>query len=406
MFDRVFVNAVAADGSPLSLAVTDGRIARLGADLGPLEGAERIDLGGHLLLPGFVDGHIHLDKSFVGDRWHPHQPVASLRERLAVEKRELALAPPMVERADALIRQAVSFGTVAMRSHVDVDATTGLSNLHAVMQAREKWRGIVDIELVAFPQAGVMSCPGTADVLEAAIAEGAEVIGGIDPTTLDGDAEGQLGVVFGIAERHGVKVDIHLHEPGLQGIEQLQRIAARTCAAGLQGRVSVSHAYALGQVERDVVQRTAAILAKAGISIMTNAPGDHPFPPVLQLRAAGVNVFTGNDNIQDAWWPYGNADMLQRAMLVGYRSGFYSDEELNLALAMATTAGATLMEKSDYGLKVGNEATFIILKAPNAAAAVAAVPAERRLVRRGQLCPAPVGLQFDVQPAQAAGGIC
>lgn len=399
MIDRVFVNAVAADGSPLSLAVAEGRIVRLGADVGAVEGVQRIDLGGQLLLPGFIDGHIHLDKSFVGDRWHPHQAVGSLRERLAVEKRELALAPSMVERADALISQAVSFGTVAMRSHVDVDATTGLSNLHAVMQAREKWRGIVDIELVAFPQAGVMSCPGTADVLEAAIREGAEVIGGIDPTTLDGDAEGQLDVVFGIAERHGVKVDIHLHEPGLQGVEQLQRIAARTCAAGLQGRVSISHAYALGQVPEDVLERIAATLANAGVSILTNAPGDHAFPPILRLRAAGVNVFAGNDNIRDAWWPYGNADMLQRAMLIGYRSGFYSDEDLNVALAMATSAGAAVMEKSDYGLKVGNEATFIVIKAPNAAAAVAAAPAERRMVRRGELQAAPVGLQFDIQGA-------
>lgn len=395
MIDRVFVNAVAADGSPLSLAVADGRIARLGADIGAIEGVERIDLGGQVLLPGFVDGHIHLDKSFVGDRWHPHQAVGSLRERLAVEKRLLALAPSIVERADALISQAVSFGTVAMRSHVDVDATTGLTNLHAVMEAREKWRGIVDIELVAFPQAGVMSCPGTADVLEAAIRDGVEVIGGIDPTTLDGDAEGQLEVVFGIAERHGVKVDIHLHEPGLQGVEQLQRIAARTCAAGLQGRVSVSHAYALGQVPEDVLERIAQTLAEARVSIMTNAPGDHAFPPILRLRAAGVNVFTGNDNIRDAWWPYGNADMLQRAMLIGYRSGFYSDEDLNVALAMATSAGAAVMEKHDYGLKVGNDATFIVIKAPNAAAAVAAAPAERRLVRRGELQPAPVGLQFE-----------
>jgi len=387
MIDRVFVNAVAADGSPLSLAVADGRIAHLGSDVAAIAGVECIDLGGQLLLPGFVDGHIHLDKSFVGDRWHPHQAVGSLRERLAVEKRELALAPSIVERADALIAQAVSFGTVAMRSHVDVDATTGLTNLHAVMQAREKWRGIVDIELVAFPQAGVMSCPGTADVLEAAICDGANVIGGIDPTTLDGDAEGQLDVVFGIAERHGVKVDIHLHEPGLQGVEQLQRIAARTCAGGLQGRVTVSHAYALGQVPDDELARIAATLAQAQVSILTNAPGDHAFPPILRLRAAGVNVFAGNDNIRDAWWPYGNADMLQRAMLIGYRSGFYSDEDLNIALAMATSAGAAVMEKSGYGLEVGNEATFLVLKAANAAAAVAGVPGERRMVRRGELQP-------------------
>ncbi|CAE6795080.1 N-isopropylammelide isopropyl amidohydrolase [Paraburkholderia aspalathi] len=399
MFDRVFVNAVDADGNPLNLAVREGRFAAIGPERPVIDGAEVVDLAGHLVLPGFVDGHIHLDKSFVGDRWRPHRHVTSLRERLAIEKQELASAGPIVERADALIRQAASFGTIAMRSHVDVDATTGLTNLHAVMEAREKWRGVVDIELVAFPQAGVVSCPGTAEVLDAAAREGAQVIGGIDPTTLDGDADGQLDIVFGIAEKRGVKIDIHLHEPGQQGIDQLHRIAGRTRASGLNGRVSVSHAYGLGDVAPEVVDPVAAALAEAGVSIMTNAPGDRAFPPILQLRAAGVRVFTGNDNIQDAWWPYGNGDMLQRAMLVGYRSGFYTDEELGVALHMATEAGAAVLGKGDYGLKVGNEATFVVVKAPNAAAAVAAVPAERAIVRSGQFWGDSSRLLFKVTTA-------
>ncbi|MCD0505857.1 amidohydrolase family protein [Bordetella petrii] len=236
MNERLYTNARAADGSQIHIAVADGRIAGIGPGTPAADGADVVDLQGRLVLPGFVDGHIHLDKSFVGDHWRPHQPAGSLRERLAIEKQALAGARPIAERAHALIAQAAAFGTVAMRSHVDVDATTGLTNLHAVMQAREAWRGIVDIELVAFPQAGVMSCPGTAAVLEAAAREGVEVVGGIDPTTLDGDADGQLDVVFGIAEKYGVKIDIHLHEPGQQGVEQLHRIAARTRAAGLGGR--------------------------------------------------------------------------------------------------------------------------------------------------------------------------
>ena len=399
MFDRVFVNAVGADGNPLNLTVRDGRLVSLGSARPETGGAEVVDLQGHLVLPGFVDGHIHLDKSFVGDRWRPHRVATTLRERLADEKAALASAAPIAARADALIRQAASFGTMAMRSHVDVDATTGLTHLPAVMEAREKWRGIVDIELVAFPQAGVVSCPGTAEVLDAAAREGVDVVGGIDPTTLDGDAEGQLDIVFGIAQKRGVKIDIHLHEPGKQGIEQLHRIAARTHAAGLQGRVAVSHAYALGDVGPGEVACIADALAAAGVSIMTNAPGDRAFPPILQLRAAGVRVFSGNDNIQDAWWPYGNGDMLQRAMLLGYRSGFYTDEELRVALEMATDAGAAVLGKDDYGLKPGNEASFVILKAPNAAAAVAAAPAERVIVRRGQFWGDTARMHFE--PTQA-----
>lgn len=335
-------------------------------------------------MPGFVDGHIHLDKSFVGDRWRPHVRTDSLRARLAAEKRLLSEALPITQRAEALIAQAHAFGTVAMRCHVDVDATTGLTNLHAVMQAREKWRDRVDIELVAFPQAGIVTCPGTAEILDAAIREGAQVVGGIDPTTLDGDAEQHLDVVFGIAERRGVKIDIHLHEPAPIGIAQLERIAARTAAADMAGRVNVSHAYSLGEIPLDQAERVAAKLADAGVSIFTNAPGNHAFPPVALLKAAGVRVFAGNDNIRDAWWPYGNGDMLQRAMLIGYRCGFYTDEELHLALAMASTAAAQALGLTDYGIRIGQDATFVVLDAPNAAAAVAAPPQERILVQHGE----------------------
>lgn len=384
MFDRIFDNAVDLHGQRIALAVRGGRFAEISPRCPKSEGTEVIDLQGRLVLPGFVDGHIHLDKSFVGDRWVPHVRASTLRERLAVEKRQLAGLRPVAERADALIEQTVSFGTVAMRCHVDVDATTGLSHLHAVMETRAKWRGIVDIEIVAFPQAGVASCPGTADLLDAAILEGAQVVGGIDPTTFDGEAEVQLDIVFGIAAKRGVKIDIHLHEPGQQGIDQLLRIATRTRALGLNGRVAVSHAYALGEVPLDVADRAAEALADAGVAIMTNAPGDRAFPPVLRLRDAGVHVFAGNDNIRDAWWPYGNGDMLQRANLIGYRSGFYTDDELLVALDMATHAGARVIGKADYGLQPGNEATFVILDAPNGAAAVAGVPGERVVVMRGE----------------------
>lgn len=383
MIERLFTNALLPDGSAADLAVSDGRFTAIGRDLAAPETVERVDLGGRLVLPGFVDGHIHLDKSFFGEPWQPHRPAASLRERLAVEKAMLADVRPARVRADVLIAQAASLGTVAMRSHVDVDATTGLSHLHAVMAARENWRDRVDIEVVAFPQAGILTCPGTADILDAAIREGAEVVGGIDPEGMDGDSDGHLDVVFGIAERRGAKIDIHLHEAGLPGVAQLHRIAARTLALGLGGRVTVSHAYALGDVDEPTLDGVARALSDAGVSIMTNAPGDRAFPSILRLREHGVRVFAGNDNIRDAWWPYGNGDMLQRAMLIGYRSGFYSDQELGVALAMATTESARALGREGRGVEVGAEANFVALAAPNAAAAVAAPPSGRSVFRRG-----------------------
>jgi len=392
---RLFLNARLPDGGRGDLAICDG----LFVDRRELGGAiEVVDLDGLLVLPGFVDSHIHLDKSLIGDRWRPHRAATSLNQRLHIEKEMLADALPIADRADALLAQVRSLGTVALRSHVDVDATVGLSNLHAVVEAKTRWRDRVEIEIVAFPQAGILRSPGTADLLDAAIREGATVIGGLDPTTFDGDADAHLDIVFGIAQRHGVKIDIHLHEAGLQGAEQIRRIAARTLAAGMSGKVAISHAYALGDVGEDDLARTAELLAKAEVSIMTNAPGDRAFPPVGFLRSAGVRVLAGSDNIRDAWWPYGDGDMLGRTMMISYRSGFGADEELEFALEMATTASATALGLERYGLARGDEATFVILDAPNAAAAVAAPPADRRLVQRGELQPAPPSRLNSLSP--------
>ncbi|AWH25611.1 amidohydrolase family protein [Stenotrophomonas sp. YAU14D1_LEIMI4_1] len=371
-------------GAPLHFHIRDGQLQAINAAGGAAEGAENVNLAGFTVLPGLVDGHIHLDKSFVGDRWHPHQPVASLRERLAVEKAAVSTAAPMVERAEALIRQCSAFGTVAMRCHVDIDASAGLQHLQAVREAAERCADIMQIQLVAFPQAGVMSCPGTAEVLRQALDAGVQVLGGIDPTTLDGDADGQLALLFGLAERQAVRLDIHLHEPGETGLAQLLRIAARTQAAGLQGRVAVSHAYALGEVPLARALQVGEALARAGVAIMSNAPGDHPFPPLRALHDAGVRVFAGNDNIRDCWWPYGNGDLLQRAMLLGYRSGFYTDADLDLALDMVTTHAAQAIGLPQYGIGEGLPATFVAVRADHGPAAVAGVPVERRVVVQGR----------------------
>jgi cytosine deaminase len=192
-------------------------------------------------------------------------------------------------------------------------------------------------------------------------------------------------VVFGIAQKRGVDVDIHLHDAGALGIFQLEEIAARTKALGMAGHVAVSHAYALGAVAPDVLGKTAATLAEAGVAIMTNAPGSYPFPPVLDLRKAGVTVFSGSDNIRDSWWPYGDGDMLGRAMLIGYRSGFYTDEELEVAFDVVTAAGAKALRHEDYGLKVGAKADFVALKAEHIPEAVVGLPRERQVYKTGRL---------------------
>jgi cytosine/creatinine deaminase len=386
-YDVVFERAKLANGTMVSIGVEAGRIATISAGA-PLENsAQRIDLENLLVIPGLIDGHIHLDKSFIGEAWRPHRPCTSgfdVHERVGFEKELLAGARPVEQRAAALTELAVSRGTMHMRTHVDIDAEVGLRNLEAVLTVKERYRDLVSIEVVAFPQSGILASPGTRDLMAEALANGADLVGGLDPAGFDRSIEEHLDAVFGIAERFGAGIDIHLHDPDMLGISELEEISRRTTALGMNGRVAVSHAYALGHVPAEVARRTAAILAKAGVAIMTNAPGDRAFPPIRVLRQEGVTVFAGNDNIRDSWWPYGDADMLERAMMIGYRSGFYTDEELAVAFDMASASAASALRIPEYGLSEGAPANFIAIEAQHIPEAVVARPTRRSVYHAGR----------------------
>src|SRR5262249_16739193 len=231
----ILANALLADGLTADIRIDSGPIAEI-ARAGTLEGA-RIDLAGALVLPAFVDGPIHLDKTLLGLAFQSHRPGDSVAERIARERemrRELAY--PVKDRAKRLIDQVVCHGTTALRSHVDIDSEVELNGLEALLGVREAARDVVDIQIVAFPQSGVIADPGTADLLDQAITAGADLVGGLDPAGIDNDVTGHLDVIFGIAERRGVGLDIHLHDPRPLGCFELRQIAERTARVGLGGR--------------------------------------------------------------------------------------------------------------------------------------------------------------------------
>lgn len=384
MTPSLLANALLSCGRRADIRIADGRIAAI-APLGSSTAADadRIDLAGALILPGLIDGHIHLDKTLLGMPFTPHQRGASVAERIRIEKElRRGLSIPIEERAMRLIEQVVAFGTVALRTHVDIDDEARLDGLHALLRVREAVRELIDIQIVAFPQSGIVACPGVADLLDNAIRDGADLVGGLDPAGIDNDVTGHLDAVFAIAERYGVGVDIHLHDPGPLGCFELRQVAARTKAAGLDGRVAVSHAFALGDVDSVEFERTAAALAGAGVAIMTNGPGPVPMPPVKRLVAGGVTVFAGSDNIRDAWSPYGNGDMLERAAIVGYRQGLLADEDLALAFDLASGAATRVLGRAENAIVVGAAADLIAVPAQSIAEAVAAHP-PRALVMKG-----------------------
>src|SRR5689334_10220321 len=370
-------------GAPVDVLIAGGRIARVAPDHAPPPGASVIDGADRILLPALVDAHMHLDKTFWGLPWRAHEAGPTTRERIENERRlrrELAL--PADVQAERLVRQAVSRGTLHIRSHVDVDTEIGLRNFEGVMTARSRLRDLVTIQVVAFPQSGVVTRPGTALLLEQAVKDGAELIGGVDPTGIDGDAAGQLDAVFGIAGRHGAGEDIHLHDGGDEGCAQIGMIAERTSALGLAGRVAVSHACCLGMVDESRLAALLDLLREQGIAIMTTAPGDRPSPPVRRLREAGVTVGAGSDGVRDAWTPFGNADMLERAMLVAYRNGFRSDPLLHDALDIATRGNASVLGLPGYGLAPGDRADLVVVPGESLGEVIAMRP-PRALVLSG-----------------------
>lgn len=386
--ETLFTRAKLADGSLKDIGVSGGRIVSIEPSSGETPLTETIDLGGALTVPGFVEGHIHLDTSFYGDAWIPHKPCTNgfdVHERVAFQAENMAQAAPMDVRARNQLDLCIANGSTQMRSHVMVDGSVGLKSLETILAVREDYRDLIDIQLVAFPQSGILKSPGTPQLMDEAISLGADLVGGLDPASFDRDVEKHLDVVFGVAEKHGVDVDIHLHDGGTLGLFTIEQICARTRALSMQAHVTVSHAYGLGDLSGDAAKRAAALIADSGVAIMTNAPGNHAFPPVALLRTAGVTVFSGSDNIRDSWWPYGDGDMLGRAMMIGYRSGFYTDDELKMAFDVVTEAGAKALRLDGYGLKIGAAADFVTLMAEHVPEAVVAIPKERSVYKAGRL---------------------
>ena len=358
-----------------------------------------IDLQGRLVLPALVNGHAHLDKTFMGAEWQPHRAGTTVPARVGAERDiRSTIAESVGERAIALARAMVEFGTGTVRTHVDIDSELGISSLETLLEIRDALRGVLRMQIVAFPQSGILASPGVERLLEDALIAGADVIGGLDPAGFDRDAARHLDIVFDLAAAYDVDVDIHLHELGTSAVEQYRLIAERTRRAGLAGRVVVSHAYGLGSIDRDLARRLGQEFAEAGVAVMTNGPAG-PMPPVLAMREEGATVFSGSDNIRDAWWPFGDGDMLGIARQVAYQSNFRTDEELEIALDLVTHSAARAIGLDNYGVAVGALADLVILDAPSPAAAVAAGSTDRIVMHGGAFVAAQQRQSHLVAPA-------
>ena len=373
-------------GAIADVLVTDGVIAAIGPNLAAPPGTAVEDAAGALVLPGLVEAHTHLDKSLWGMGWRANDAGPGLLDKIDNErmlKRKLNIDPARQSARQAAVSSAN--GSTHIRSHVDVDTDHGLWGIEGVMATRAAYADIVDMDIVAFPQSGLLRRPGTLALMDQAMKEGADVVGGIDPCAIDRDPKGHLDAIFGLAQKYGRPLDIHLHEQGEMGAFSFDLIFERTRALGMHGKVVVSHAFCLGAPDRDLVDPMIEQLAELDIGIMTTGPAGRPAPPVKRLLEAGIRVCSGSDGIRDTWGPYGNADMLERVMFVGLRNNFRRDEEVELAFQVCTIGGAAVMRLDNYGLKVGARADLMVVAGETITHAAVARPVRRLVVKHGRV---------------------
>jgi cytosine/creatinine deaminase len=379
-------NVRMADGARVDVSIAGGRIAALGPDLPREPGVTVEDGAGALLLPGFVEGHTHLDKTLWGMSWYRNEVGPKLTDRIENERRWRAQSGHDAgAQSLALARAFLQAGTTRLRTHVDIDTDAGLRHLHGVLATREALRGVLDMQIVAFPQSGLLRRAGTDALLARALQAGADVLGALDPALIDGDPVASLNLSFELAQRHDKPIDIHLHEPAELGAFTLGLLLDRVEALGMQGRVVVSHAFCLGALperERDALLERIADLR---VALLTTAPSSTPVPPLKVCLEKGVTLFGGNDGIRDTWTPYGSPDMLERAMLIAMRYGLRRDDDLALAFDCVSSTAASACGFSGYGLRPGARADLVLLDADTLAHALVARPPRKLVVANGRV---------------------
>lgn len=359
-------------GAPATdLLIRGGRIA----DIAPAIDAPGVDVheaGEAIAIPGLVEAHTHLDKTVMGMGWYENAVGTDLYAMINNERRarrELGLDPARQSMRHALA--LVGNGTTYIRSHVDVDTENGLAVLEGVLHTREVLRDVVDIEIVAFPQSGLMIRPGTLALLDQAMAMGADLVGGLDPCGIDRDPKGHLDAIFALADTHGRGIDIHLHEPGEMGAFSLELILERTAALGMKGKVAVSHAFCLGMPDWNRVEVLLAELAEQDVAILTTGAPSREVPNLKRVRGAGLRMGAGCDGVLDTWNPWNRPDMLDRARIVAQKNNLRADADLALALDLVTTGGAAVLGVMDHRLAVGSPADLALLPGRTLAEAVA-----------------------------------
>ncbi|CAM4089449.1 amidohydrolase family protein [Bacillus paramycoides] len=355
-----------------SLLIEDGIIKKIISGIVQEEGTLIFDANRLLVLPAFEEMHIHIDKTYYGGPWKACMQAENIFTRFNEEEtilpKQLATAQ---HRAENMLELLLRNGATNIRTHCNVDPIIGLRNLEATLAALETYKDRLSGRIVAFPQHGLLRS-NSVQLVKDAMRMGAQLVGGVDPATVDNDIEKSLHTIMDIAVEFNADVDIHLHDANNLGTFTMKRLASLTEEAGWQGRVTISHALGLGGVTDKEAEEVAERLAALKIDITSTVPIGKQVIPIPLLDRKGVKVSLGNDSITDHWSPFGTGDMLQKANRLAERFGWSDERSLGKALRFITGGKETLNNEGErVWPNAGDEASFVLTNATCVAEAVA-----------------------------------
>ena len=381
------------------IGIAGDRIAAVSEHL-PEEATTEVDAAGNLIMPTYVNGHIHLDKCFLQEKMRPNKDY-TFGECLELtwEHKANYTTEDILERAGRAIKEGVLNGTTVFRAFADVDSIGKLRGVDGLLALREQWRGVVHIEVVAFPQEGIIRDPGTAELMEEAMRLGADVVGGLPWfEMLDEDARSHIDFCFELAKRYDKDIHMLVDDTDNPLSRSLEYLAVATLREGYQGRVSASHCGALAAYNEVHAHKVMDLLKQAGVSISSNphislvVQGRYDQEPirrgitrVKQLWQHGVNVFSSQDDVADPFYPFGRNDQQEVVSYLCHTAHMAAPSEIEAAFDFVTFNAARALRLPDYGLEPGCKADLNVLAAPTLREVLRLQQPPRWVVRGGKV---------------------
>ncbi|WP_394332860.1 amidohydrolase [Chryseobacterium limigenitum] len=367
------------------IEIENGKISKIAPNQ---PNAKAVDAKGFLMLPAFKDMHIHLDKTFYGDKWQAvRKRTGGVKGMIALEQKML---PEMLKnstfKAEKMIELLQSKGTSFARSHVNIEPTSKLESLKNLQEALDNKKKTFRAELVAFPQHGVFYTDSVPYLKEAAKMD-IDFIGGVDPFTIDGAIEKTVDFTVQLALENKKGIDIHLHESGESGLKTVEYLIDKVNEnPDLKGKTYLSHCFVLGKLEKAKQEEIAEKLGNAKIGIVSTIPFGSLIMPIPTLYKYNVEVLTGNDSIVDHWNTFGTGSVLQKANLMVQLYGQSTEFLLSRSLKLATANILPLDDKGNQQWpKVGDNADLSFLNASCSAEAVSRISNVESLIHQGNI---------------------